>query len=202
MTVADSLTSPQRDAFQLLCPVCRNGQRSLPDRKVGTWPCSSCGFAFGQHDGIFRALPKPRSQYYERFVSEYLTIRKSEGRGSNAPAYYLALPFDDLSGKQATQWRIRAKGYRYVERRILPALEHELSGGINILDLGAGTGWLSYRLALRGHRPVAVDLITDPLEGLGAAKHYFPELSREFPLYQAEFDQPTLCRRTVRLGNL
>ncbi len=137
---------------------------------------------------MFRALPEDRRQFYQRFSDEYLTTRKAEGRGSEDPAYYLALPFDDVSGKLPAQWRMRGKSYRYLERRILPSIERQSQDGLDVLDLGAGTGWLSYRLALRGHRPVAVDLLADPLDGLVAARHYFPPLGREFPLFQAEFD--------------
>ena len=40
---------------------------------------------------------------------------------------------------------------------------------LRILDLGAGNGWMSYRLALQGHLPIAVDLLTNDRDGLGAA---------------------------------
>jgi ubiquinone/menaquinone biosynthesis C-methylase UbiE len=122
----------------------------------------------------------------QRFLDDYLRIRRAEGRGSDDPAYYLALPFADLSGKLASQWAMRGRTYRYFERRVLPGLE--TAGGLDILDLGAGTGWMSYRLALRGHRPAAVDILTDPRDGLGAAQHYFNELGHSFPVIDAEFD--------------
>src|SRR6185369_7929252 len=60
---------------------------------------------------------------------------------------------------------------------------------LEVLDLGAGTGWMCYRLALRGHRPVALDLLNDDRDGLGAARHFFTKLQSEFPRMQAEFDQ-------------
>ena len=40
------------------------------------------------------------------------------------------------------------------------------------LDLGAGSGWLSHRLAALGHRAVAVDALDDEVDGLGACRHY------------------------------
>ena len=52
-----------------------------------------------------------------------------------------------------------------------------------ILDLGAGTGWLSHRLARLGHYPCAVDLTIDRRDGLGAARHYTPD----WPLVQSDF---------------
>ena len=34
----------------------------------------------------------------QRFLDDYLRIRRAEGRGSDDPAYYFALPYRDLSG--------------------------------------------------------------------------------------------------------
>jgi SAM-dependent methyltransferase len=142
----------------------------------------------GNHGGVWSALPAEREQYFARFTTEYLTVRHHEGRGSEDPAYYLALPYRDLSGSLAGQWELRGKTYRYFEARILPGFEQTSPQGLDILDLGAGNGWLSYRLALRGHRPVAIDLLDDPLDGLGAARHYCGALPGEFPRIRAEFD--------------
>ncbi len=113
-----------------------------------------------------------------RFLDDYLRIRRAEGRGSDDPAYYLALPYRDLSGKLSAQWAMRGRTYRYFEKHLLP------SAPSDILDLGAGCGWMSYRLSLRGHRAIAVDLLTDDRDGLRAARHYPP-----FPKFEAEFDR-------------
>jgi SAM-dependent methyltransferase len=65
---------------------------------------------------------------------------------------------------------------------------------LRILDLGAGNGWLANRLAERGHQVTAVDLLDDPLDGLGAARHYasaFAPLLGEFdhlPLKSTQMD--------------
>ena len=48
---------------------------------------------------------------------------------------------------------------------------------------------MSYRLALLGHRPVAVDLQTNAFDGLGAAIHYKSALRALFPRFQAELDR-------------
>ena len=55
---------------------------------------------------------------------------------------------------------------------------------VHVLDLGAGSGWLSHRLAALGHRAVAVDAIDDEVDGLGAARHY----PTDFASVQADFD--------------
>ena len=58
--------------------------------------------------------------------------------------------------------------------------------GARILDLGAGNGWMSFRLALAGYKPCAVDLLTNPFDGLGAAERYRKYLPCLFPRFQAE----------------
>src|ERR1700693_5617306 len=113
----------------------------------------------------------------QRFLEDYLRIRQAEGRGSDDPEYYLALPHEP----------IRRRTYRYFERHVLAAMEREACRPLDLIDLGAGTGWMSYRLALRGHRPVAVDILTDGRDGLGAARH-FPA-RHSFTRIDAEFDQ-------------
>jgi SAM-dependent methyltransferase len=55
-----------------------------------------------------------------------------------------------------------------------------------ILDIGAGNGWMSFRLAQQGYEPVAVDLLMNNDDGLGAAEHYRTSLPRLFPRFQAE----------------
>ncbi len=148
--------------------------------------CASCGFRLAFEDGILKALPDRRRETYARFLVEYSAIRDAEGRGSEDPAYYLALPFRDLTGRHSDQWSIRGKSYRFFERRVLPGFESGRS--LDVLDLGAGTGWLSYRLVRRGHRPVAVDICVDSRDGLAAARHYWTGLTTPFPLVEAEFE--------------
>jgi ubiquinone/menaquinone biosynthesis C-methylase UbiE len=80
---------------------------------------------------------------------------------------------------------MRGRTYRYFERRILLPTEH--GRPLDLLDVGAGCGWLSYRLALRGHRVAAVDLLMDDREGLGAARHYLTRT--RFARFNADFDR-------------
>ena len=120
-----------------------------------------------------------------QFLEDYRTIRTAEGRGSVDSSYYRALPYRDLSGKNAGQWAIRGKSYRYFESRVLPRIEKTSGRVLDVLDLGAGNCWMSYRLALRNHLPVALDIFSDPLDGLRAAHHF----GVEFPRIEAEFDR-------------
>jgi SAM-dependent methyltransferase len=119
-----------------------------------------------------------------RFLEEYRQIRYAEGRGSDDPEYYRELPFLDVTGRNSAMWRMRTATFRYFERRILTPLESEAGRPLDIMDLGAGNCWLSYRLALRRHRVRAVDIFLDSRDGLAAARHY----PARFAAIGAEFD--------------
>jgi SAM-dependent methyltransferase len=133
----------------------------------------------------------------QRFLEDYVKIRRAEGRGSQDSAYYLALPYSDLTGRLQDQWTIRAKSYRYLERRVLPPLEESAARPLRIADLGAGNCWMSFRLALRGHHPIAIDILSDPLDGLAAGHHYQPRTA--FPRINAEFDDLPLSTASLDL---
>ncbi len=134
----------------------------------------------------------------QRFLAEYVKIRHAEGRGSEDSDYYLALPFRDITGRLQQQWEMRGKSYRYLENWVLPEIENRLGARLRIADLGAGNGWMSYRLSLRGHQPIALDILTDPLDGLLAARHYQPRAP--FPCVSAEFDMLPLAPRSIDLA--
>ncbi len=172
--------------IQLTCPDCGSAMGNLTQVTDSGMPCAVCGFILEMKGGILFALPPGRRRAFEKFLTEYSAIRKAEGRGSENPDYYLALPYRDLTGKNSSQWAIRGKSYAFLENRILPGFEEGLA--LHILDLGAGNGWLSYRLTVRGHCPVAVDIVTDSRDGLGAAFNYQARLNALFPRVAAEFD--------------
>jgi len=122
----------------------------------------------------------------QRFLDDYAKIRHAEGRGSADTAYYLELPFRDITGRLQDQWTIRGASYAYLESRVLPPIEKRTGRPLRIADLGAGNCWMSYRLSRRGHHLTAVDILTDPLDGLQAGSHYQPYTP--FPRISAEFD--------------
>jgi SAM-dependent methyltransferase len=188
-TMADGGSDPQHwengPTLRLQCPVCSHPGRT-PDRPH--LACPECGFLLSEVNGILRSLPPGRELCFEQFIREYELVRAKEGRGSSSPEYYLQLPFQDLTGRNDWQWRIRARTWRYIERNLLPGIESSHVHGCDVLDIGAGNCWLSYRMSLRGHRPVAVDLLENDADGLGAARHYLSHLSRPFIRFQAEMD--------------
>lgn len=167
--------------WQFACPIC---QATLEDESGEEKRCAQCGHTYRCEQGIWRMLPAERQAAYSRFIREYEIIRREEGRGSNASDYYRALPYRDLSGRMAGDWHIRAESFRTLLREVVEPLEKSRGRPLHILDLGAGNGWLSYRLAERGHDLAAVDLQTNALDGLGAYSHY----PMSFTPLQAEFD--------------
>lgn len=184
--------SRANDALLLLCWNCGAPLADLTagirtDSEVRV--CAICMNTTHLKDGIWRTLPPDRVEHFREFIAEYEFIRAAEGRGSTQAAYYLRLPYRDISGRNSDQWAIRAHTYQTIERRILTPLAWLRRRPLRILDLGAGNGWMSYRLALLGHLPVAVDLLTNDQDGLGAAIHYNTQIQPLFPRIQAELDR-------------
>src|SRR5215831_956704 len=171
------VTAPSTKYIRLRCPECTASLAAMADHALGQAhgpiPCSVCSAAFVQDKGIWLALRQDRRRYFQRFMQDYEIVRRADGRGSEDPAFYLSLPYRDRT-------------YRCIERKILPTISGK---PLSILDLGAGNGWLSYRLASLGHRPIAVDLQTNVFDGLGAAVHYHGVLPTVFPRFQAEIDR-------------
>jgi SAM-dependent methyltransferase len=179
------MTTPLRFA----CPRCRAAL--VPDSDAGLC-CPLDGGAYSQVDGIWRMLPPERLEAFADFIRDYETIREAEGRGAQDAVWYRALPFGDRSGRFTQDWRIRAQSYRTLLRAVIRPLATHTS--LTILDLGAGNGWLSNRLAAEGHQVAAVDLLTNPRDGLGAHVHYetmFTPIQAEYdslPLDDSQFD--------------
>lgn len=101
----------------------------------------------------------------QSFVSDYRCIRAAEGHGFATVAELQRLPNVERGHRHAAIWRIRQSSYHALLTRVLSPFR----AGLQILDLGAGCGWLSHRLAQLGHETVAVDINCDEQDGLGAA---------------------------------
>ncbi len=160
--------------WELACPTCKNKLNVNGDNAH----CQQDNQTYRREAGIWRLLRPGRAAHYAQFIHEYETVRQAEGRGSDDPAYYRALPFRDLSGRMPAMWQERARSFQAL---LSSFIIHPSSF---ILDLGAGNGWLSYQLTKRGHQLAAVDLTVNPFDGLGAHTQY----DAHFLPIQAEFD--------------
>ena len=167
------------------CPRCRGKMRHCSGA-ADSLLCCNCSFPMTLRNGVWLSLPIERAAYFSRFISEYEMIRAAEGRGSHKQEYYLDLPYRDRTGNNKAQWKIRACTYAFLKKNILPPLKTSSSSSPRILDIGSGSGWLSFRLAQMGFSPVAVDLLLNDHDGLGAATNYASHLPKMFPRFRAE----------------
>ena len=159
------------------CPECRT---DLVETGAEGFACARCGRVFERRGGVWRFLTETRGARLESFVRQYRLVRDREGRRPSAPEYYRRLPTVAPGDPHARDWQVRRETYHHL-------LGHVLAAGalpVHVLDLGAGSGWLSHRLTALGHRAVAVDAIDDEVDGLGAARHY----PTDFASVQADFD--------------
>ncbi len=160
---------PAQPVFRLICPRCGD----LLQAPVGeTRRCPRENREWRAEAGIWRLLTDADRARHQSFLRQYERVRETEGWGSDDPAFYRALPFEDRSGRYPDVWRIRAQSYRALHRRILRRMVRAHGPELRIVDLGAGNGWLSHRLANAGHRVAALDVNTDDRDGLGALARY------------------------------
>ena len=104
----------------------------------------------------------------QRFAEDYAAQRQAEGRGYAGDDLF-ALP-NIRSGPLARQWAVRARSFDALRLRLIHPMTAALGRPLRLLDLGAGNGWLSYRMARKGHHALALDIRDDHVDGLGASQ--------------------------------
>jgi SAM-dependent methyltransferase len=162
--------------LKLACPLCRAPLQAINRDEQR---CPSDGIIYQRRDDIWRFLIPEDAARLQKFVEDYLVVRRAEGWGAERAEYYRALPQVDRDHPQRAIWQIRKRNFE----RLLALIGS--SESLKILDIGAGNGWLSNRLAERGHTIAALDLLDDCLDGLGARVNY----TSHFEAYQANFDR-------------
>ena len=161
---------------RFVCPECHVDLDEAGDVRA----CVRCGRSYARENGVWQFLPSARGLRLEPFARQYRAVRDREGRVSASPEYYRRLPLVASDDPHAGEWRIRRESYRHLLQHVLAAGPHP----VQVLDLGAGTGWLSHRLSALGHDAVALDALDDETDGLGATRHY----ATEFAVVHADFD--------------
>ena len=142
--------------------------------------CVSCPTTYTESDGLFRLVPNVVGASAAPFLEQYRVVRNVDGHGRRSTAEYRALPRVRALDPTAGEWRIRRQSFETMRRELRDAGRSSR----RVLDVGAGNGWLSYRLAREGHALVAVDLNDDSADGLMASAAY----DVRFALVHADFD--------------
>lgn len=189
------------DRWKYRCPECGSNAFSAGSDLL----CPAEGKRFSGSVGVLPLLRAERAEALRPFLDSYRAIRRIEGWGG-ASDYYRGLPFDSF-GRHRAVWKIRARSYRKALRciaRRFPDVKEadewdKLS--LRILEIGAGNGWFSWRMAQAGHYVLATDISLDEEDGLGALSRYAPRgtasterLTRaraemeELPLEDSQFD--------------
>jgi len=161
---------------QFACPDCT---AAIDGDTVGALACPDCRRRFEYRDRIYRFLTPGRQALAAPFLHQYHVVREQDGYRVGNPDYYRVLPAVAQSHPHAAEWRIRQQSYVELQNRVLAG-----GGSRSILDLGAGNGWLSHRLATLGHRVTAVDWWDDECDGLGVCRYYAAPIA----CVQADFD--------------
>ncbi len=139
---------------KIQCPFCLP---QLPSMRLywGTLHCTKCGTEFPSSNDCPSILFEKAKTEAATFAEYYDALRLEEGWASEDPEYYKSLPYKDLTGKHAYEWKLRTRHVRKLLRwlgKIAPSRKLE------ILEVGGGSGWLSRILAKQGHSVILLDL--------------------------------------------
>jgi len=174
----------------LACPAC-GGALQAVEEGLG---CAPCGRRYPLSDGLVACLPPAELRRFDELAQGYREARLRDGWQPMTAEEAWALPEGRPAGYPALYWEVRRQSCRALWRALA---QRAALVGACVADLGAGTGWLSHRLAQLGGRVVAVESSRDQDFGLGAAaRHYLPraaflpvlgDLERP-PLAEGRFD--------------
>lgn len=148
------------------------------------------------HDGIYDFLTPELFGHHQGFLDQYHRIRRSEKRGAEQAAWYLALPSVSEDHPFRKEWEQRKESMEWLRKFLAESFPKR---NLNILDAGAGNCWLTRQLAEWGHNTVALDIDDDPRDGLGAGSHVLASLPISFQRVRADFAQLPFVESTFDL---
>jgi SAM-dependent methyltransferase/uncharacterized protein YbaR (Trm112 family) len=169
------------------CPHC---QGALTRSDAEGLTCDRCGVTYDSQEAVPAFLSTVECDVFDRFASEYRLARLCEGWEPVSADQALLLPFTAPPGHPRLYWQIRRQTFRRLARLLDREAPPVQSGPI--ADLGAGTGWLSYRLAKLGYRVLALDASLDKAFGLGAAAPYKKAQPERLFLARGDLSTPPL----------
>lgn len=170
------------------CPYC---QAALDATETSStpWQCCECGQHFAVDGQIPVLLRREDVTRLAEFSRQYREARLREGWQPLTLEQALALPEGSPAGYPALYWQVRRQSYRALMDIL--ALEGPSPADGPVADLGAGNGWLGYRLAKAGYHTLAVDASLDDDWGLGMAERwYLPRVPLR--LVQGNLEYPPL----------
>jgi len=197
----ESIRETGSDRFRFRCPECGSTAFSAGSDLL----CPAEGRRLAGREGVLPLMRAERVAALAPFLDAYRRIRRIEGWGG-AVDYYRGLPFAS-EGRHRGVWKIRARSYRGALRAIARRFPEVKKAdewdklSLRILEVGAGNGWFSWRMAQAGHYVLATDVSLDEEDGLGAVSRYArpgvalgDRLTRalaemeDLPLEDAQFD--------------
>jgi SAM-dependent methyltransferase len=154
------------------CPYCQAGLVATGEPKMPL-QCTVCGRRYSLEGRCPVLIRQEDADRFQEFARQYREARLREGWQPATREQALALPYSQPAGTPALYWQLRSQSFAALMGLLAregPAPAHGPAA-----DLGAGTGWLSFRLAQIGFQVLAVDVSRDADWGLGAAEqHYLP----------------------------
>jgi SAM-dependent methyltransferase len=193
----DSVPEGGSDRFRYRCPQCGSKAFSAGSDLL----CPAEGRRIIAKAGVLPLMRAERIESKASFLDAYRRIRRIEGWGG-APEYYRGLPFES-EGRHREVWKLRARSYRRALRALtlrFPEMKRADEWdklALRVLEIGAGNGWFSWRMAEAGHYVLATDISLDEEDGLGALPRYARNAERltralaemeDLSLEDAQFD--------------
>lgn len=172
------------------CPYCQ-GPLNLIERSKLYCRQDSMTFLF-KHK-ILLLIKKENEEKFKKFSLSYCKQRIKQGWRPLTPDQALRVPFESPKGYPRVYWEVQKKGY-------LQLLHFLKNNGLFphtglVADLGAGSGWLSYRLARAGYQVIALDINLEKSFGLGAIGGYLDLVENRLLPVQGNFENPPLLKR-------
>ena len=169
------------------CPIC---QGPLDQTDTGLH-CPADSLNFPLQDGIYRLLPPGERETAGEYAKSYREQREAQGWRPLQSEEMAALPERAPAGWDRIYWPVRQQSFEAL-LAWLETAESPTREPLRVVDMGAGFGWLTGRLASRGYEVVALDLSADDAFGLGAIRETAAVLSEPSILAQGDIDRPPL----------